>query len=414
VSHATEGDLHAYLDGGLQDLEPERAAALRAHLQACSDCRARLSEERRWRDGAIDLLGSVAPTAGEPPPFEDVLAAAAAGPSEGSTAGSDGGFRGAVVGGRPPGRLIELAWAASIVIALGAGWMGRSMMTETGELERLAALEQNPVRADAPAERAIPSSVGEAKGQRENEPGVAGERSTEPAETAKRDEAFDGTVEDAEQTPAESAREKLTQSPPQAAALDADAAAVVAEVTEERTLGEEETPATESETDRVEGQAALADDVSGADAGFARTRLDAIGAVFESDLSWMPVSRADAEHWLSHELLTVPQLPIVELAISSLEDVRLVRVTHRLPSGSVLEVVEQAVDPAWGDEVGGRLRNERATLTAPKRMPADSRRQEGVEPATAVTAAVVEGLYVSVRAPVAPDSLAELVSRLRR
>ena len=372
MSHATEGDLHAYLDGGLQDLEPGRAAALSAHLQACSDCRARLSEEKRWRDGAIDLLGSVAHAAGQPPPFEDVLAAAAS--------------SGAVSGRRSRRRLTELAWAASILIALGAGWMGRNMMIETGELERLASLEQNRTGADVPAEPAMSSSVAEAKGQRE----------------------------DASPTPAESGREKPTQSPPEAEARDADPAARVAEVTGEQTLGEEETPSTESESDRLEEQVVLADDVSGAAAGFARTRLNAVGAVFDAGLSWMPVSRVDAEHWLSHELLTVPQLPIVELAISSLDDVRLVRVTHRLPSGSVLEVVQHAVDPAWGDEAGGRLGNEQATLTAPIRLPEDSREQEGVEMETAVTAAVLEGLYVTVRATVAPDSLAELVSRLRR
>jgi hypothetical protein len=407
VSHATEGDLHAYLDGALHDLEPERAAALREHLQVCSDCRARLSEEKRWRDGAIDLLGSVAPAAAEPPPFADILAAAElAGPSD-APAGPSAGVSGRVHSGRRPGRrLTELAWAASLLIALGAGWMGRSLMTETGELERLRGLEQNraapesvelrqageetmargnrpaeepgdagkaeldvrrdQLRTDAVARPGTPPANADAKGQAEAQSGGAAESATESAETTRQAELFDGGAEEDSPAPEEAARQKLAESLPESEAVDADAADMAV------------------------------DDVSAADAGFARTGLDAEGAVFKANLSWMPVSREDAAHWLSHELLT------------------LVRVTQRLPSGSVLEVVEQAADPGWADAVGGRLRNEQAAPAEPKRQSADSRAQDGAAARTAVIADVREGLYVSLRAPVTPDSLAALASRLRR
>ncbi len=425
MSHATEGDLHAYLDGALHDLEPERAAALRKHLQVCSDCRARLSEEKRWRDGAIDLLGSVAPAAAEPPPFADILAAAElAGPSD-APAGPSAGVSGRVHSGRRPGRrLTELAWAASLLIALGAGWMGRSLMTETGELERLRGLEQNraapesvelrqageetmargnrpaeepgdagkaeldvrrdQLRTDAVARPGTPPANADAKGQAEAQSGGAAESATESAETTRQAELFDGGAEEDSPAPEEAARQKLAESLPESEAVDADAADMAV------------------------------DDVSAADAGFARTGLDAEGAVFKANLSWMPVSREDAAHWLSHELLTVPELPIVEVAISSSDGARLVRVTQRLPSGSVLEVVEQAADPGWADAVGGRLRNEQAAPAEPKRQSADSRAQDGAAARTAVIADVREGLYVSLRAPVTPDSLAALASRLRR
>jgi len=113
MSHATEGELHAHLDGALSAIDPAAAARLAEHLDRCADCRARLDEERAIRACAADLLAAALPSV-EEPPFEAVA--------------------------RPAGRPLPSAtthrfmWAASLVVALGAGWMGHALLGGHGDI----------------------------------------------------------------------------------------------------------------------------------------------------------------------------------------------------------------------------------------------------------------------------------------
>ncbi len=98
MSHVDDGTLHAYLDG---ELAPVESQDVEAHIAQCPGCRDRLEEERALIARADELLGLAAPPDRATPPFRP-------------------GDR------APPVRLwwrvrLPLAWAATVVLALGAG-----------------------------------------------------------------------------------------------------------------------------------------------------------------------------------------------------------------------------------------------------------------------------------------------------
>src|SRR5439155_432553 len=98
MSHVDDGALHAYLDGELSPLESQD---VEAHIAQCPGCRRRLEEERALIARADELLGLAAPPDRATPPFRP-------------------GDR------EPPVRRwwrvrLPLAWAATVVLALGAG-----------------------------------------------------------------------------------------------------------------------------------------------------------------------------------------------------------------------------------------------------------------------------------------------------
>src|SRR5207249_10693722 len=98
MSHVDDGTLHAYLDG---ELSPAEVQGVEAHLAQCPACRGRLDEERALITRAGELLALAAPPDRELPPFR---------------AGDM----------KPLTRLwwkvrLPLAWAATLVLALGIG-----------------------------------------------------------------------------------------------------------------------------------------------------------------------------------------------------------------------------------------------------------------------------------------------------
>lgn len=119
--HVTDGDLHAYLDGALALYPGEEARRIRSHLETCADCRARLQEEERVRERAEAVLARTDPPSIDVPPFEALRHRAAAG--SGDVSGS--GARSTLV--------VRLGWAASVLVALGVGWMvGREPAVRNG------------------------------------------------------------------------------------------------------------------------------------------------------------------------------------------------------------------------------------------------------------------------------------------
>src|SRR6266513_4498846 len=98
MSHVDDGTLHAYLDG---ELAPAEVQGVDAHLAQCPACRERLDVERALIPRAGELLALAAPPERELPPFR----------------------AGHV---KPPARAWwrvrqPLAWAATVVVALGIG-----------------------------------------------------------------------------------------------------------------------------------------------------------------------------------------------------------------------------------------------------------------------------------------------------
>src|SRR5436853_529973 len=105
MSHVDDGTLHAYLDG---ELAPAEVQGVDAHLAQCPACRERLDVERALITRAGELLALAAPPERELPPFR----------------------AGHV---KPPARAWwqvrqPLAWAATVVVALGIGtYLGRGV-----------------------------------------------------------------------------------------------------------------------------------------------------------------------------------------------------------------------------------------------------------------------------------------------
>lgn len=138
MSHVDEGTLHAYLDGELPSSE---RAAVEAHLAQCTACRAALTEARALVERASALLGSARPVERPAPPFEQIRRAPK----------------------RAPWRVrTSLAWAASVMLAIGLGYYlrgpgddqvaGYAFETQRIALDRdAAALAHAPTPAIAPA-----------------------------------------------------------------------------------------------------------------------------------------------------------------------------------------------------------------------------------------------------------------------
>ena len=118
MSHVDEGRLHAYLDGALAGGADARRE-VEDHLRVCVDCRALLEVARMDRAGTGEILDSLRPGSIETPPFSELLERRSPGTP---TPGRRSEIRG------PFSRANALAWAATIVIAIGSGWVARGLL----------------------------------------------------------------------------------------------------------------------------------------------------------------------------------------------------------------------------------------------------------------------------------------------
>jgi hypothetical protein len=152
MSHVDDGTLHAYLDGELTPVESER---LDAHLAACQACRARLEEERALIERASKLLSRAVPPTPEraAPPLHQL--------------------RRPRVGWR---LRMPLAWAATVLMAVGIGWLLRGPTTALRVGASDSRLDSAPIAqpaAEAPAialnTRPMSTAGGRAEQRRLNE-----------------------------------------------------------------------------------------------------------------------------------------------------------------------------------------------------------------------------------------------------
>ncbi|HUF76002.1 MAG TPA: hypothetical protein VMM35_06975, partial [Longimicrobiales bacterium] len=120
----------------LDEYPAAEARRVREHLETCGECGKRLAAERRVREGAQDILALASPSV-EIPSLEEL--------------------RAYVKAQSPPRtktriRLYRLSWAASVVLALGTGWMlrgGVPVTTASGE----SGFAPGQGAASAPTER---------------------------------------------------------------------------------------------------------------------------------------------------------------------------------------------------------------------------------------------------------------------
>ncbi|NNF12415.1 MAG: hypothetical protein HKN72_04300 [Gemmatimonadetes bacterium] len=152
MSHVDKGALHAYLDGALDEYPAAEAERIRAHLDACAECAARLEVERRTRSDAHAMLALASPVV-EVPSLEELRAYVQ------RTAQQRRGIS----------RFQRMGWAASVVLALGAGWMLRDGQLQSRALDigaDLAPRSGVSSAVEAPAESdAVSSEAGRAASQ---------------------------------------------------------------------------------------------------------------------------------------------------------------------------------------------------------------------------------------------------------
>jgi hypothetical protein len=171
MSHVDDGKLNALLDG---ELEGAEATAVQAHIAGCAECAKRLEEAKRFLAGAADLLGALempkpVATAEAPPRRVTKTAKEVALEVDGATHQSP------AIGAEPPERLwrratrsqperrafdyTSLAWAATIVLAIGVGYLANEVRhARAGMAPGEAAVA---TRAEAPtpaANQAAPAS----------------------------------------------------------------------------------------------------------------------------------------------------------------------------------------------------------------------------------------------------------------
>jgi len=419
MQHVDEGRLHAWLDGELPSAGPEGARALERHLEECAACRARADEERRIRDDASSILRRADP-AEHPSP--GVIPFPAPAPARRTA--------------RP---WVVLGWAASVLIALGIGWMARS------EPDAPIAINAPPARPPAPAADAVgsetaapavqsaPTATGVTRAPTTVSPRSSGgeRRSDPPAPVVALDvaPAAPQPVAMAEPSrpppPAEIAEEPVSAPPPPPAPLPPLAVAETppppqvpsapAAALAERTTGARVESATATVTLRGRVTDAQGAAVSGAVVSVptlaARTVTDANGSytlsvpatsdtvqVVASRIgserqsrsliarpgapktidfalapaalglegvvvtgqgtaarsrsaaapriaappadAWRTVDRAEAERQLGRPLVTVPNLPLLEIELGEGEGRSALRVTQRLPDGTVLSLLQ--------------------------------------------------------------------------
>lgn len=165
MSHLDEGQLHALLDGELDETE---VAEAEAHLAACAECRRELAEARAFAAGADELIEAV-----------DLPAETRAVTRAPKAAALRFNWR-------------NVAWAASLVFAVGLGWMARTDQFRSADTGSLAPKDAATTSVTGPPD----SSVQESKQKLEqNErplpppaPGLA-DNAGEPRKRSARQEA---------------------------------------------------------------------------------------------------------------------------------------------------------------------------------------------------------------------------------
>lgn len=337
MSHIDEGPLHAYLDGETAGAE---RSGLEQHLEGCPECRSRLEEARVLRERSAGILSGSGPATVTPPPFEQVVARARAVEARQRV------FR--------LNRLTALGWAATIVLAVGVGWIARGTLGlgEPPRQERDVAVvdsaaprmaerigEPKPsagaVGRALQQEPALESDAESRRMQRRDEPAPAGAAKSEVAPAGRAEgELAEAQVGEAraklseaevERQPAPGVAALATPPPSQARARGAHAQADSVEWAQD---------------ERKAGQAAAAEDTF---AALRQVDLDALIGTAGAGAAWREADEETARDLLGGPATRLPNAAVVAYLVPSEEDQRAVQVVQRLATGDVVVLMQQPV-----------------------------------------------------------------------
>ena len=134
MRHIPEDELHAYLDQGLSRTQ---CVEIESHLADCPSCQATRDGIAALRDRTTALLSRLAPPRNVPPAFEVLRRRAAEAASQRRR------------------RLSIIAWAASLVAAVGLGWTASSFLRSPEAARPIAPVA---ARESTTAERTVAST----------------------------------------------------------------------------------------------------------------------------------------------------------------------------------------------------------------------------------------------------------------
>jgi hypothetical protein len=438
MPHVDDGTLHALLDGALRAEDPARADVVEAHLETCPDCRALRDHAAALRAGAADILRALEPDAR--PDFQEVLTRAghAADPAGEADGYADDHAGAPIVAGaaaRPRGRARTtraVAWAATIVLALGTGYLMRDLVgpeptsravsdpdrpaTEAGDgtavetgagrqdLARdLARADEEPSVAEGrtalpearpPAAPAAPAPQARAAMDATEAAEVTGAAgAAEVATAAEEDVAIEGdTTLDIPAAPVALAGETVTPTVERTAAAAAPSRFVPQQATEAATA-----------TDRsivLRGASVMA---TREDAMVGQARLETEG--------WTAATLAEARAVMDGTVYVLPGAEIVRILVRNEE----IRTLQRVDGGIELLVTQRhATDggplgaPVPAGAAGARLRAD--ADAAEHAMRADAAEHAGDE---RVARALHDRFWIIVAGPVPVEAVQILADRAR-
>lgn len=369
MSHVDEGRLHAFLDGALSAADPADAERVELHVAACADCRAKLDEAGRLRDEAAALLGVAQPRAFAMPSFdairaraEEIAAAEATDSSDAVGTASRGGAR-PLTGrsGRNRRALFAspfngFAWAATIVLAVGLGWLLRDTSLDS-DLRPMTDISGRPVQVSVPASD---DADGDADARELGSAGAAPDQTAEgpleriPASEgplASRTQSVDPSGTTPRPAPE---RAEYDVAPGEAEGADAsiEQYAVeeqVGDVASLRRPGEETSmlagePAGERQAAATPPTRRMAQPAAPPPAAAADAMAGAAAGEHPTD-GWRAIAPADAERVAEGELVVIPGARITAAATRGSGADLEVRTVQRTSRGETIEVLQRrAVD----------------------------------------------------------------------
>ena len=338
MSHVDEGTLHAYLDGALP---PGERGQVDAHLAECPACRERLAEARALIARADALLALALPAERSAPPLHELRR-------------------------RPMWRRVRwpIAWAASVTLAVGLGWMLRGRenralvaSAERDTLPQMVAMDQSREEPrPAPLVRAPASRT---VAPRQEAQGAAERGRADSAAPATN--AASGVVPIV--TPSIAASDR-------APALKPAAPAPVVPTT-------------------VDGMI-----VTGAAQVVERRRAAPVLST-----TWPIIPHGSATRLLGTELVMIPGVPVKDIRMSPYAD-GVVLVEQEIDSTLVIQLFQRRADAAAADSIAGRA------YEYQRQRAAELRRVERL-------ARFVGPLRVEIAGPLGTDSLSKLLELVK-
>ncbi len=351
MSHVDEGTLHAFLDGELPSSE---RATVEAHLAQCATCRATLAEERALLERASAVLGSARPVERPAPTFEQLRR---------SSKRSSWHVR------------TPVAWAASIMLALGLGYYLRDPGTDVAPVAA-------PFRHDGP-----PASISEDR--------AAPSAQEEKVAAAPRDRFQARRVIPSTDEVTRATGRARTDS---AAGLEA-ASGVVAIVPPAQLRNAAPTPAAAAPSMKDSLALGEAIVVSGAHARAAAVQRDVLTT------KWQIINRGTARTLLGTDPVGLPGLATRRIRRSPAQDATVV-VEQALDSSTVIQFFQRPADRSFSFVDGAPLRRAERDRAAREAAPAAA-------PAPADRLARYVGrLRVEISGPLTPDSLNKLLEQV--